>query len=121
MDLVYLKIEIMKVKGKIINILPTKVVSDKFKTREFWVKTNEQYPQTLCLQLSQEKCDTFNAQIGSDVTCDINLRGREWTSPQGETKVFNTIECWRWTIESGQAQQAPAPQQQGEPVDDLPF
>ncbi|HEY1040372.1 MAG TPA: DUF3127 domain-containing protein, partial [Bacteroidia bacterium] len=25
----------------------------------------------------------------------FNLRGREWNSPQGETKYFNTIDAWR--------------------------
>jgi len=23
------------------------------------------------------------------------LRGREWTSPQGEVKYFNTLDAWR--------------------------
>ena len=23
------------------------------------------------------------------------MRGREWTNPQGEVKVFNTIEAWK--------------------------
>jgi hypothetical protein len=25
----------------------------------------------------------------------INLRGREWTNPQDEVKVFNTLQCWK--------------------------
>jgi hypothetical protein len=29
------------------------------------------------------------------VEVSFNLRGREWTSPQGEVKFFNTIEAWR--------------------------
>jgi hypothetical protein len=27
----------------------------------------------------------------------INLRGREWTNPHGEVKVFNTLQCWKVT------------------------
>ena len=39
----------------------------------------------------------------------INLKGREWTSPQGEVKYFNSIQGWR--IEghaSGSASPAPS-------------
>ena len=25
----------------------------------------------------------------------FNLRGREWTSPQGEVKYFNSLDAWR--------------------------
>jgi len=38
---------------------------------------------------------------GQDVKIGINLRGREWVSPQGETKYFNSIQGWR--IENLQA------------------
>ena len=29
------------------------------------------------------------------VKISINLRGREWVNPQGETKYFNSIQGWR--------------------------
>ena len=31
----------------------------------------------------------------ASVKVDINLRGREWESPQGEVKYFNSIQGWR--------------------------
>ena len=69
-----------------------------FKVCKFIVETtDEQYPQTLELQCTQEKADNlikFNS-VGDVVDCSINLRGREWTNPQGEVKVFNTIEAWK--------------------------
>jgi hypothetical protein len=34
-------------------------------------------------------------QANDNVEVSFNLRGREWTSPQGEVKYFNTIEAWR--------------------------
>ena len=34
-------------------------------------------------------------QVGEFVDVSFNLRGREWTSPQGEVKYFNTVEAWR--------------------------
>ena len=34
-------------------------------------------------------------QVGQDVKIGINLRGREWVNPEGETKYFNSIQGWR--------------------------
>lgn len=112
----------MNIKGTLIEILPTKIVSDKFKTREIWVETTEgQYPQTISLQLTQDKCDTFPHQVGAQVDLKINIEGRKWTNPQGEEKVFNTLKCWGWN-ETQQAQpQAQAAPQAGVVDDDLPF
>ncbi len=93
--------------GKLKKIDPIVQVSDKFSKREF-VITDEssQYPQDVLFQITQDKCtllDKFN--IGDTVQASFNLRGREWTSPTGEVKYFNTLEAWR--IEGGQAS-APA-------------
>jgi hypothetical protein len=93
--------------GKLKKIDPIVQVSDKFSKREF-VITDEssQYPQDVLFQITQDKCtllDKFN--VGDTVQASFNLRGREWTSPTGEVKYFNTLEAWR--IEGGQAS-APA-------------
>jgi hypothetical protein len=99
--------------GKLKKIDPIVQVSEKFSKREF-VITDEssQYPQDILFQSVQDKCsllDTYN--VGDVVQVSFNLRGREWTSPQGEVKYFNTMEAWR--IEGGQAQaSAPAPASQ---------
>lgn len=90
----------MQVQGKIKQVNDTEVVSDKFKKRTIWVTTEDQYPQTIELQLTQDKCDLANTLlVGQVVTAHINIRGREWTNPQGETKVFNTIECWKIDVQ----------------------
>jgi hypothetical protein len=99
----------MEIKGVIKSIEPTKVVSEKFKSRQFVVQTQEQYPQTIQLQLVQGNCDTFNMAVGQEGTFAINLKGREWTNPQGEVKVFNTIECWAWAGQATEQPQAQAP------------
>ena len=74
-----------------------KDVSAKFKTRDFVLTENSsQYPQHISFQLAQDKCtliDTLN--IGDEVKVTFNLRGREWTSPQGEVKYFNTLDAWK--------------------------
>ncbi len=109
----------MNIVGKVVEIHPIKVVSEKFKTREIWIETDGQYPQTIALQLTQDKCDKFNLSVGSQATFEINLRGRKWANPQGQTVVFNTIECWAW---AGQASEQPqAAPQQAASRSDLPF
>ena len=81
----------------------------------------------------QDKTDLLNTyQVGQTVKVGINLRGREWISPQGETKHFNSIQGWR--IESlhqdGSAAVPPVPPMEAfepakdlktEEPDDLPF
>jgi hypothetical protein len=73
-------------------------VSDKFKKRDFvmTIEPTSPYPQHVTFQLTQDKVnlvDNFN--IGDEMKVSFNLRGREWTSPQGDTKYFNTIDAWR--------------------------
>jgi hypothetical protein len=95
----------LEVTGKIKFINAEQVVSAAFKKRELVVTTEEQYPQHIMMEFTQDKCDLLNIyKVGEDVKVSINLRGREWVSPQGETKYFNTIQAWRieknarWTI-----------------------
>jgi hypothetical protein len=76
-------------------------VSEKFKKREFVLTDNSsQYPQHVSFQLTQDKCNLIDQyNVGSEIKVHFNLRGREWTSPSGEIKYFNTLEAWR--IEGG--------------------
>lgn len=86
----------MEVLGKVKFIGAEQTVSASFKKREVVVTTDEQYPQHISIEFQQDKCDSLNSYVvGDDVKVSINLRGREWVSPQGETKYFNTITGWR--------------------------
>ena len=76
----------------------TQKVSDRFTKRDFVLTTEAStpYPQHVSFQITQDKCsllDQFNE--GEEIKVQFNLRGREWKSPQGETKFFNTLEAWR--------------------------
>lgn len=96
----------MDVIGKIKAINPEQQVSASFKKRELVVTTSEQFPQHILIEFAQDKCDLLNNyKVDQDVKVSINLRGREWVNPQGETKYFNSIQGWR--IEKLDAQQAP--------------
>jgi hypothetical protein len=98
----------MEVTGKIKVIGAELQVSASFKKRELVVTTDEQYPQSIMIEFVQDKCDLLGSyNVGEDVKVSINLGGREWVNPQGETKYFNSIKGWR--IERVGA--APAPSQ----------
>ena len=109
----------MEVKGKIKVLGETKVFGAKgFRKRDLVVTTEEQYPQDILIEFVQDKCDILNNYaVGQSVKVGINLRGREWTNPQGETKYFNSIQGWRIDAESKAEAGAEVPQDNG----DLPF
>lgn len=82
--------------GKIKFIGAEQQVSASFKKRELVVTTEEQYPQHISIDFQQDKCDLLNSYVvGQDVKVHINIGGREWVNPQGETKYFNSIKGWR--------------------------
>ena len=85
-----------KLTGTVKVVNPTQVISEKFSKREFVIETQDQYPQLVMFQATQDKCSLLdNVQLSSQVEVSFNLRGREWTSPAGEVKYFNTLEAWR--------------------------
>jgi hypothetical protein len=86
-----------KFTGTIKVISDTQRISEKFQKREFVVTdTTSMYPQDILFQTTQDKCNLLDQfQVNENVEVSFNLRGREWTSPQGEVKYFNTIEAWR--------------------------
>ena len=86
-----------KLSGIVKVVNPTVQVSEKFAKREFVVTdASSMYPQDIMFQSTQDKCSLLdNVQVNDQVEVSFNLRGREWTSPQGEVKYFNTLEAWR--------------------------
>jgi len=106
----------MKVTGTIKVIGQTEVISDKYKKRSLVIVTDEEkYPQTIEVQFSQDKCELINNYAeGELVEVDTNLRGREWTNPQGEVKYFLSLEGWRISLAGAPRAQSPAPTYQHE-------
>mgnify|MGYP004701298359 CR=1 FL=1 len=96
----------MEITGTIKKIDEAKTVGVSFRKREVVITTDEQYPQFLMVEFTQDKCDLLNNyKVGESVKININLKGREWVSPQNETKYFNSIQGWR--IEKLNDQSAP--------------
>lgn len=87
----------MEIQGRIKQIFPSQMLGQNgFEKRDLVITTEEQYPQTIIIQFTQQRCDLLDSlQVGQIVKVYINIRGREWTNPQGETKYFNTIEGWK--------------------------
>lgn len=118
----------MEITGRIKEVGETKAFgSNDFRKREMVVTTDEQYPQHIMVEFTQDKCDLLNNyKVGEPVKVSINLRGREWVNPQGETKYFNSIQGWRiekQDVSSAPANNAPVDKQAaiGEEDDNLPF
>ena len=113
----------MEVTGKVKLVKETEVISEKFQKRELILtdNSNEKYPQHLCIQFTQKNVDILDGlKTNEEIKVHINLRGREWTSPKGEVRYFNTIEGWRIENINTGSNDAPASIVDNED-DDLPF
>jgi translation initiation factor IF-3 len=118
----------MEISGRIKKIFETKEISASFRKRELVVTTEEQYPQQIMVEFTQDKVSELDKfKEGDKVQVNINIRGREWTSPQGEVKYFNTIQGWRISALEAQGGAAEMPPMDSETADDamgeddLPF
>lgn len=97
--------------GKIKVIQPTQEINDRFKKREFVIEENSgQYPQVVPFEFTQDKCDVLDKyKVGQDVKVFFNIRGREWTNNQNETKYFLNLNAWKMeTLGAGSATPPPA-------------
>ena len=100
----------MEVIGKVKVIGADQQISDKFKKRELVVTTDEQFPQMIMIEFTQDKCEYLDGyKAGEDVKVSINLKGREWINPQGEAKYFNSIQGWKIERVQGHQTQGPPP------------
>ena len=87
----------MELLGKIKLIGDIKTYGDNgFRKRELVLTTEEQYPQHILVEFIQNNCELLdNYSIGQTVRIGINIRGREWESPDQGIKYFNSIQGWR--------------------------
>ena len=100
----------MQITGKIIEIFDVVNISASFRKREFVLEYQEgQYPELIKFEAIQDKCEMLDSYaVGDEVNVDFNLKGRKWTSPQGEVKYFNTLQAWRLGSSQSQNQQPEA-------------
>lgn len=91
----------MELVGVIINIGETETVGQKgFKKRLFAIETREQYPQKVQFELVQSNCDKIDQFAeGDTVRVTFDVRGREYTGSDGETKYFNSLNAWKISLD----------------------
>ena len=114
--------------GKIHALFDAAQVTERFRKREFVLEMsdNPQYPQYVMFQLTGDRCENLDGfEVGQDVRVEFNLRGREWHSPRGETKFFNSLDVWTIAKADGSGgRDEPPPFQDAPPPsddDDIPF
>ena len=86
----------MELSGIIKRLSDTQTFASGFQKREVVIVTEEQYPQPIAIDFLKEKGDLLDSyKEGDKVNVSINIGGREWTSPQGDVKYFNSITGWK--------------------------
>jgi len=82
----------MDINGKIIVIGDTETIGTKeFKKRLLVVQTDEQYPQSIPVEFTQDKTNLLDKfKVDDLVKVSINLRGSEWKG-----KYYANIQGWR--------------------------
>lgn len=84
----------MEIQGKVTNILPMRSgVSARggWKSQEFVITTEEQYPKMVCFQVfGEDKINSFALQIGEAVKVSFDISAHEY---QG--RFFNSVNAWK--------------------------
>jgi len=105
--------------GKLHTIFETKQVSERFTKREFVIEMadNPKYPQVVLFQLTGDRCAQLDGlEVGDEVRIEFSLRGREWKSPTGDVKYFNSLDVWK--IEAARAGRSAPAGRRGAPSGD---
>lgn len=110
------------IKGTIIKLFDTNQVSEKFAKREVVIETPDDYPQTVIIQFTQNRTELLEPfKVGDEVEININIRGRKWVSPQGETRYFNSLDGWKIELVANESREEFDQQSEEEFSEDLPF
>nr|DAH97032.1 MAG TPA: SINGLE STRANDED DNA BINDING PROTEIN/RNA BARREL, PROTEIN-DNA COMPLEX, REPLICATION-RNA.2A [Caudoviricetes sp.] len=84
----------MEIQGKVTNILPMHSgvsARGEWKSQEFVITTEEQYPKMVCFQVfGEDKINSFALQIGEVVKVSFDISAHEY---QG--RFFNSVNAWK--------------------------
>ena len=87
--------------GKLTKIFDIKKINERFQKRDIILEVaeNPAYPQFVTFQLSGDRCGLVDSlNIGDELKISFNLRGNKWSSPDGTTKYFNSLDIWKIEI-----------------------
>ena len=94
----------MEIQGKIIVLLPERSgVSQRgnqWRSISYVLETQEQYPKKLAFDVTNDKIDQLNIQLGEILTVQFDINAREYNG-----RWFNSVNAWNVIR---QTQQAPA-------------
>lgn len=94
----------MEIQGKIIVVLPERIgVSQRgnqWRSISYVLETQEQYPKKLAFDVTNDKIDQLNIQLGEILTVQFDINAREYNG-----RWFNSVNAWNVIR---QTQQAPA-------------
>ena len=89
----YSRVMALEITGRLHKLYDEQSVTERFTKREFVVELTGRYPQFVLFQLTGRHCsDLEGFAVGDSVRVEFSLRGREWTSRQGEVKYFNSLD-----------------------------
>ncbi|WP_185868539.1 DUF3127 domain-containing protein [Blattabacterium cuenoti] len=113
----------MEIIGRIKKIFNIQKFESGFKKREVVITTEEPYPQDIIIEFVQEKIELLeNIKPKDKVKIFINIRGREWTNPEGVIKYFNSIQGWKIEeFSENKKNSSISSSLSSEDFDDLPF
>ncbi len=94
----------MEIQGKIIVVLPERSgVSQRgnqWRSISYVLETKEQYPKKLVFDVTNDKIDQLNIQLGEILTVQFDINAREYNG-----RWFNSVNAWNVIRHT---QQAPA-------------
>jgi hypothetical protein len=114
----------IEISGKLHVINEVQQVTERFRKREFVLELSEntRFPQFVIFQLTGDRCGRIDDfEVGNEVRVEFSLRGREWNSPRGEVKYFNSLDVWNIERTSGaqsRGEEPPFPQEPPAETDD---
>ena len=120
-----------QLQGKIVTVFDTVEVSARFTKREFVLETPDRYPQAILFQATGDRCSQLDdLREGDEVKVEFSVRGREWRSPKGELKYFNSLDVWKvervgsqQSLDTGRGGSGSKPSSSSPPAsdEDIPF
>ena len=92
----------MEIQGKIIVVLPERSgVSQRgnqWRSISYVLETQEQYPKKLAFDVTNDKIDQLNIQLGEILTVQFDINAREYNG-----RWFNSVNAWNVIRQTHQA------------------
>ena len=92
----------MEIQGKIIVVLPERggvsQRGNQWRSISYVLETQEQYPKKLAFDVTNDKIDQLNIQLGEILTVQFDINAREYNG-----RWFNSVNAWNVIRQAQQA------------------